>query len=223
MLVQYEIGPARKIKLDDLIQALASIRLPFREWAEGKRRAIGIGPDIEYELLVNLDSKGKPKTAFILIRYANPVIDGIVSNWMEKCGLEAPEEFYKWHNGIAPSTLKLIQRRWNLDLSKFSLAPFRFAKNVLVFYGSTDLSGAIGEQLKSIPHRKLAKDEFIRCDDWGAAGDMDTDVYRWPVKDEIALFVTMVCAPASTTLCLWAVQPGASVEIKIGDMPNQVL
>ena len=222
-MTQYEIGPARKIKLDDLIQSLASIRVPFREWPEGKRRAIGIGTDIEYELLVKLDSKGKPKTAFILIRYANPVIAEILLNWMEKCGLEAPEEFYKWHNGIAPSMLKIIQCRWNLDLSKFSLAPFRFARIVLVFIACTDLSEAIGEQLKSIPHRKMAKDEFIRYDEWCAAGDIDTDVYRWSAEDGTALFVTMVCAPAHTTLCLWAVPPGASVEINIGKMSDEML
>jgi hypothetical protein len=223
-LEQFEIGPARKLgklKIDDLIESLKSHNIPIRVGTKNEERMLLIGPDAEYVLSIKTSPSGKIKTAFVLIRYENPIIKDTIIDWMDKADVLIAEEFYPMVNRLSPTTLKSIQRRWNLDLSNIPISPWRFGKNLLAFMASIDLSNAIGKQLQTKPHKKMDKDEFIECDGFGASGVMDTDVYRWVGEDGAVLFVTMYCAPASTMLELYHVPQDAPVKINIKNMPDK--
>ena len=154
--------------------------------------------------------------------HEHPAVKGIVSDWLDHCGVEAPEDSYKWHFGLSPSILRAIRSTWRVDLSGQAATLLRFGKHVLVFMFGENVSKSLSGQLSGLPHKRMEKEEFIRCEEFAVTGEdpADVEVYRWVCGAGTQLLVTDSSAPAVTLLCLWAVPEGAPVEVSIGDMPS---
>ena len=213
----YTLKPARQADISVLYERLRTLKIPFQEVSKDRDCIIRIGPDAEYEMQTSVGRGGRISKATISIRYEHPGVKGVVNDWMDHCGLEASEDFYKWHAGLSPSILEAIRATWRIDLTGQAVTPVRFGKYVLVFMFAQNQSRLVATHLSGLFHKRMEKGEFIRCEEFAVTGKdpADVEAYTWFRDADTRLFVTDSSAPATTLLCLWIVPRGARVEISI--------
>lgn len=222
-MTQYEIGPIAKVNADDLVQTLKQASVPFSEGGEDRVTILAIGPEAEYELRTVLDRRGKPKKAYILIRYENPVLKGIIQDWAHSCGAQIADEFFVSHFTLSPALLNTVRALWRVDLSSLPATPVRVVPACMVFMFGRNVAAEIAAQLAPVQGRPMGKTEFIRGPEFGVAGDEPFDIcaYGWRSRPDSQLFVITASAPAMTLLSLWKVSADGAIEHNIEEEPNQ--
>jgi len=155
--------------------------------------------------------------ASITIRYDHPMLKDVLIRWLDDCGVAVHEDFYKSHYGLPPSVIESIRGKWRLDLSGLPVTPIRLCKNVAVYMFGENVSATIAAQLAGVPHKRMGKEEFVNCPDWGVEGESggDVEVYRWVSSTGAQLLVTDWSAPIVTMLALWEFPKGAPADINL--------
>lgn len=213
---EYTIKPSAKADVNALLATLSARRIPHTESQEGNVRVIRIGPDNDFEVH---EKKGRIgcKTVKVCIRYEQPMIKTILREWIDGCGAEIEDEFYTWHMGLSPSVISGIRSRWRVDLTGLDATPVKIGQFALVFMFARNVDQELSEQLSDIPHRRMAKDEFLESTDYVAKGDdpFDTEVYCWRSEAGSELFAVTQSAPAQTILSLWVISEGSPAQHNI--------
>lgn len=211
----YSVKPLTNAHVNLLQSELARLKVPHTATMNGTERILHIGPDADYELSAKPIRGGKAKVS-IGIRYEHPGLKNILSDWMEKCGVEAAGGFYTWHMRLSPSVLNAIKSRWCIDLSDLPVTPVRFGQAVLVFMSGRNVDSEISSQLAAKPQRRLEAGEFIKNEDYVVKGEeFNTVAYAWRSNGGAQLYVVTSSAPALTLLSLWVISEGVKVETNL--------
>ena len=218
---EYTVKPSAKADINALVESLSALRIPISDTKDGRVRIVRIGPDADFEVRQETMLLGRTKTTLHIL-YEQPVLKKVVSDWIDKCGLEVHEDFYKWHMNLSPSVLRGIKARWRVDLTGMPVTPVKMGQIVVVFMFGGNVTTELAAQLASMPHRAIAPDEFIECDDFVVKGDdpLDTVVYGWRSDAGSQLFAVTASAPALTMLSLWVISDGAAAKHNIKELPN---
>jgi|694.fasta_scaffold59091_6 hypothetical protein len=221
-MINYKVKPASKTDVDALVKTLTTLRIPHADATSERARTVRIGADAEFEVRAEKSRLGSAKTT-ICLRYEHPVIKKLLADWLEKCGADVDEQFFTWHLALSPSVIGGIKTRWRVDLTGLAATPVKLGQVALVFMFGRNVAGEISAQLASIPHRSIAPDEFIECDDFAVKGDdpFDTVIYGWRSDAGSQLFAVTASAPAMTLLSLWVIADGAPCKHNIKELPNQ--
>ncbi len=213
---EYTIKPAAKADIDALIATLSARRIPHTESNEVNLRIVRVGPDNDFEVHLKNGRIGG-KSARVVLRFDHPLIKALIQEWSDRCGTEIDDDFFRWHMGLSPTVITGIKNRWRVDLTELEATPVKIGQVALIFMFSRNMNNELFEQLADIPHRRMAKDEFLECADYVAKGDdpFDTEVYGWRSEVGSELFAVIQSAPTQTMLSLWVISEGSSARHNI--------
>lgn len=109
------------------MENLTTLRIPCSDTKDGRGRTVRIGPDADFEVRQGTPRLGRTKTV-LRILYEHPALKKVISDWIDKCGLEVDEDFFKWHMNLSPSVLRGIKARWRVDLSGMPATPVKLGQ-----------------------------------------------------------------------------------------------
>jgi len=216
---EYSVKPAAKADPAVLAQLLAQFKIPHGDVVKDDVRIITLGPEAAYEVHFKPGNSRTAKTT-ILLRYEHPVLKNVLAGWLERSGASAEGDFYTWHQNLSPSVSHGIKARWLVDLAPLGAIPIRFGQFVFVFTFPKNVAAEIAAQLAKVPHRPMAKDEYLKSAEFEVTGDepFDLELYGWRSEAGSRLFAVTASAPAVTLLSLWVVSEGANVQYNIGEI-----
>jgi len=217
----YRITPTRKVDTAELIRILDEKGLPHKSVQDGKAQIVTMGVDGEFTLR-------RPSGGFLFskatvtLKFEDPELKGALSDWMDVCGLDAPEDFFHSHSKPSPTVLNRIKATWGIDLSRLEAVPIKLEANILVFLLTADADKLLLEQLATRPHRGLQDGEYIKSKvfEVDASDDpFDTTVYRWDSNSTTCIAVRN-SASIQTFLSLWRLTEDGDITTNIEEMPN---
>lgn len=221
---EYAVKPVAKADLDVLLEAMSARRIPYTDTKEGSTRIVRIGPDNDFEVHEKRGRIGG-RSVKIFLRYEQPMLKTLIADWIDESGARIDDEFFTWHMALSPSVLAGIKSRWSVDLTGLEATPVKIGQLALVFMFASNVDSELSEQLADMPHRPMAKDEFLECADFVAKGDDPNDpiIYRWRSEAGSDLFAVVASAPALTMLSLWIIPEGAPARHNIGELTNETV